>query len=48
VAYRVLVGKLYVKSSWKTLGRSGRIILKWILKKYYLVVWAEFICLGQG
>jgi hypothetical protein len=26
-------------------GKDGRIILKWLLKKQYVRAWAEFICL---
>jgi hypothetical protein len=32
-AYRALVGNLRQKTTWKTLGIDGRIILKWIFKQ---------------
>jgi len=37
--YRVLVGKLEGKSHLGDPGVEGRIILRWIFRKWYLGVW---------
>jgi len=48
VAYRVLVGKPDRKSHLEDLGMDGRIILKWIFKKWDDVARTGSICLRIG
>jgi hypothetical protein len=40
--YRVLVGKLRERRHWGDPGVDGRIILRWIFKKYDMRVWTGF------
>ena len=39
--YRVLVGKSEGKNHWEDPGLDGRIILRWIFRKWDVGVWTE-------
>jgi hypothetical protein len=47
-AYKILVGRPEGKSSLEDIGIDGRIILKWITKKYNTRVWTELIWYRVG
>jgi hypothetical protein len=48
--YRILVGRPEGESTWKTQapGVDGRIILRWIFRKWDVVVWTGSGWLGVG
>jgi hypothetical protein len=46
--YKVLVGKPEGKSHWGNPGIDGRIILRWIFRKWDVGVWTESSWLGIG
>jgi hypothetical protein len=46
--YRILVEKLKGKNHLRNQGVDGRIILRWIFRKYVVEVWTGFIWLRIG
>jgi hypothetical protein len=44
-AYWVLVGKPEGRNHFENRGLDGRVILKWLLKKWYLEAWTGLIWL---
>jgi hypothetical protein len=50
VVYRVFVGKPEGKDYWRDPGLDGSIILKWIFRKWDVVVWTglSWLRIGTG
>ena len=48
--YRVLVGKLRERDDWGDQGADGRIILRWIFRKWDVGVWtgSRWLRIGAG
>jgi len=48
--YRVLVGNRRVRDNWRDPGVDGRIILRWILRKWVVGVWtgSSWLRIGTG
>jgi hypothetical protein len=48
--YRVLVGKPGERDHWRDLGVDGRIILRWIFRKWHVNIWTEssWLRIGTG
>jgi hypothetical protein len=47
-AYKIWVGRREGKNNSEDLGVNGRIILKWIFKKWDVAAWTELIWLWIG
>jgi hypothetical protein len=46
--YRIFVGKLRERDHLRDLGVDGRIILRWIFRKWNVGVWTGSICVRIG
>jgi len=48
--YRVLVGKPEGKNHWRDSGVNGRVILRWIFRKWDVGVWigSSWLRIGRG